>query len=96
MGEWLATVPEKRLTPAHRDLLRARDTPILRREWDIWMALSARRRAGLSRAESIGFDQIAAWQTVTGRSLAAWQLRALDAVENAWRKVMSGEHHVER
>ncbi len=87
----MLTVPVKRLTPDHRALLELRDAPVptLRREWAIWAALASRRRSGMGGAEAIGFDQIVAWQACTGRQLAPWQLTALDAIEAAWRKVIS-------
>lgn len=86
---WLLTVPEKRLTPEHRELLRPREAPAARFLWDVYVALSGRRRSGMSGADPIGFDQVLDWQTLTGRRLRGWQVSALFKVDAEWKRIVT-------
>lgn len=83
-------VPFERLSREHQNLLTPRELPCARHLWDIWCALSKRRRSGINGAETLGFDQVLDWQQLYCRCLEAWEVKALFAIEDEWFRIVNG------
>lgn len=91
--EHFAVMPDHRMSPSSiATLRRAGNVPAsLSHIWRWFWELNASRKGSGFGPLPIGYDDVEAWQRITGAKPSYWELRTLKAMDSAYRKCVDDQ-----